>query len=89
MLSPTTGKTVPLSLFVKVDPNGTSSLTVNHQGEFPAVTLSFNLAPGVALSQATKAVEDARRRWARRRPSPAHSRAPPRLSSNPCRTSRS
>jgi HAE1 family hydrophobic/amphiphilic exporter-1 len=60
ILSPITGKTVPLSLFVRVDPNVTSSLTVNHQGEFPAATLSFNLAPGVALSQATKAVEDAR-----------------------------
>jgi HAE1 family hydrophobic/amphiphilic exporter-1 len=59
ILSPTTGKTVPLSLFVKVDPNGTSMLTVNHQGEFPAVTLSFNLTPGVALSEATKAVADA------------------------------
>ncbi len=60
ILSPTTGKTVPLSLFVKADPNGTSSLTVSHQSEFPAATLSFNLAPGVALSQATKAVQDAR-----------------------------
>ena len=60
--SPATGRSVPLSQFVKVDPNGTSSLTVNHQGEYPAVTLSFNLAPGVALSQATQAVEDARNR---------------------------
>ncbi len=58
--SPATGRSVPLSQFVKVDPNGTSSLTVNHQGEYPAVTLSFNLSPGVALSQATQAVEDAR-----------------------------
>ena len=56
ILSPITGKTVPLSLFVKVDPNATSSLTVSHQGEFPAATLSFNLAPGVALGQATQAV---------------------------------
>jgi HAE1 family hydrophobic/amphiphilic exporter-1 len=62
ILSPTTGKTVPLSLFVKVDPNGTSSLTVNHQGEYPAVTLSFNLAPGVALSEATAAVEQTRQK---------------------------
>jgi len=62
ILSPLTGKTVPLSLFVKVDPNGTSSLTVSHQGEYPAVTLSFNLAPGVALSQATQAVESVRER---------------------------
>jgi HAE1 family hydrophobic/amphiphilic exporter-1 len=60
LLSPTTGRTVPLSLFVKADPFGTSSLTVNHQGEYPAATLSFNLAPGVALSQATAAVERVR-----------------------------
>jgi HAE1 family hydrophobic/amphiphilic exporter-1 len=60
LLSPTTGRTVPLSLFVKVDPDTTSSLTVNHQGEYPAATLSFNLTPGVALSQATAAVERVR-----------------------------
>ncbi len=60
MLSPITGKTVPLSQFVKVDPSGSSSLTVNHQSEFPAATLSFNLAPGIALSQATQAVDAAR-----------------------------
>ena len=60
ILSPITGKTVPLSMFVRVDPSGTSSLTVSHQGEFPAATLSFNLSPGVSLSQATQAVEQAR-----------------------------
>jgi multidrug efflux pump subunit AcrB len=60
ILSPITGKTVPLSLFVKVNPNATGSLTVNHQGEYPAATLAFNLAPGVALSQATNAVLAAR-----------------------------
>jgi HAE1 family hydrophobic/amphiphilic exporter-1 len=60
LLSPTTGKTVPLSQFVKVDPLGTASLTVSHQSEFPAATLSFNLSPGVSLSQATKVIEDAR-----------------------------
>ena len=60
ILSPITGKTVPLSQFVKVDPGGSSSLTVNHQSEYPAATLSFNLAPGVALSQATQVVDAAR-----------------------------
>jgi HAE1 family hydrophobic/amphiphilic exporter-1 len=60
LTSPLTNKSVPLSQFVKVDPNGSSSLTVNHQGEYPAATLSFNLAPGVSLSQATEAVEAAR-----------------------------
>jgi HAE1 family hydrophobic/amphiphilic exporter-1 len=60
LLSPLTGKTVPLSVFVKVNPNATSSLTISHQGQFPAATLSFNLAPGVALGQATDAVQAAR-----------------------------
>jgi len=60
LLSSITGQVVPLSLFVRVDPTATSSLTVSHQGEFPAATLSFNLAPGVALSQATEAVQSAR-----------------------------
>jgi HAE1 family hydrophobic/amphiphilic exporter-1 len=60
LLSPLTGQNVPLSLFVKVGPPAASSLTVNHQGEYPAATLSFNLAPGVALSQATQVVQTAR-----------------------------
>jgi HAE1 family hydrophobic/amphiphilic exporter-1 len=60
LLSPLTGKNVPLSMFVKVDPNRTSSLSISHQGQFPAATLSFNLAPGVALGQATAAVEATR-----------------------------
>jgi HAE1 family hydrophobic/amphiphilic exporter-1 len=60
ILSPVTGKTVPLSLFVKADPNGVSSLTVSHQSQFPAATLSFNLGPGVSLGQATQLVQKAR-----------------------------
>ena len=60
ILSPLTGKTVPLSQFVKVDPNATSSLTISHQGQFPAATLAFNLSPGVSLGQATTAVQAAR-----------------------------
>ncbi len=60
LLSPLTGKTAPLSLFVKVDPNAVSSLTISHQSQFPAATLSFNLAPGVSLGQATQLVQDAR-----------------------------
>jgi HAE1 family hydrophobic/amphiphilic exporter-1 len=58
--SPLTGKAVPLSLFVKVDPTATSSLSISHQGQFPAATLSFNLAPGVALGQATTLVQATR-----------------------------
>ena len=60
VLSPLTGKTVPLSLFVKVDPNATASLTISHQSEFPATTISFNLAPGVSLGQATQIVQNLR-----------------------------
>jgi len=60
ILSPLTNKTVPLSLFVKVDPNATNSLTISHQSEFPATTISFNLAPGVSLGQATQIVQNVR-----------------------------
>jgi HAE1 family hydrophobic/amphiphilic exporter-1 len=62
LLSPITGKGVPLSMFVKIDPNATANLTVSHQSEFPAATLAFNLAPGVSLGQATKLVQAARDR---------------------------
>jgi HAE1 family hydrophobic/amphiphilic exporter-1 len=64
LLSPITGGNVPLSLFVKIEPTAASSLTVSHQDEYPAATLSFNLAPGVALSQATRAVQTARNKLA-------------------------
>ena len=60
LISPLTQKPVPLSLLVKVDANARSSLSISHQGQFPAATLSFNLAPGVSLGQATDAVEKAR-----------------------------
>jgi multidrug efflux pump len=38
-----------------------ASLSINHIGQFPAATISFNLAPGVALGQAVRAIEDAQR----------------------------
>jgi hydrophobe/amphiphile efflux-1 (HAE1) family protein len=60
LISPLTGKPVPLSVLVKIDPHAMSSLTISHQGQFPATTLSFNLAPGISLGQATAAVERAR-----------------------------
>ncbi|HEY1945030.1 MAG TPA: multidrug efflux RND transporter permease subunit [Roseiarcus sp.] len=53
--SATSGQLVPLSLLVKVR-QGVSPITINHQGLFPAVTLSFNLAPGVALGDAITAI---------------------------------
>ncbi|HEY6008933.1 MAG TPA: efflux RND transporter permease subunit, partial [Geobacteraceae bacterium] len=52
------GTQVPLSAFTHYEPRATS-LAVNHQGQFPAVTISFNLAPGVALGDAVKAIETA------------------------------
>ncbi len=48
-----TGRQVPLSSVAKFEVSNTS-LSVNHQSQFPAVTLSFNLAPGVALGDATE-----------------------------------
>jgi hydrophobe/amphiphile efflux-1 (HAE1) family protein len=54
----TNGVLVPLTAVAKFKPSNTF-LSVNHQGQFPAVTLSFNLAPGVALGQATEVVEKA------------------------------
>jgi multidrug efflux pump len=52
------GTQVPLSAFTHFEPRATN-LAVNHQGQFPAVTLSFNLAPGVALSDAVTAIQTA------------------------------
>jgi|KBSSwiStaDraftv2_1062776.scaffolds.fasta_scaffold15712_4 HAE1 family hydrophobic/amphiphilic exporter-1 len=46
-----TGTLVPLSSVARIE-RGVSPLTVTHQGQLPAVTLSFNLKPGVSLSQA-------------------------------------
>jgi multidrug efflux pump len=53
-----TGAQVPLSAFTKYVPSYTS-LSVNHAGQFPAVTISFNLPPGVALGDAVQAIETA------------------------------
>jgi multidrug efflux pump len=55
------GTTVPLSAFTHFV-SRTSPLAVNHQGQYPAVTLSFNLAPGVALGDAVNAVNAVERR---------------------------
>ncbi len=57
--SPTTGQQVPLATFVKLDTAKTNYLSINHQGQFPAVTLSFNLSPGTALGQAIDAISKA------------------------------
>ncbi len=52
------GMQVPLSAFSHFETRN-SSLAINHQGQFPVVTLSFNLAPGVSLGDATKAIDAA------------------------------
>ena len=52
------GAQVPLSAFTRFVP-GTAPLAVNHQGQFPSVTLSFNLAPGVALGHGVSAIKAA------------------------------
>jgi len=49
------GKVVPLSAVAHYEAN-TAPLSVNHQGQYPSVTISFNLAPGVSLSDASRAV---------------------------------
>jgi HAE1 family hydrophobic/amphiphilic exporter-1 len=57
--SPVTGQQVPLSTFVKVDTNKTAYLSISHQSQFPAVTISFNLNPGYSLGQAVEAINKA------------------------------
>src|SRR6185436_9553582 len=52
------GTSVPLSTFSHFEP-GTASLAVNRQGQFPVVTISFNLAHGASLGEATSAIEGA------------------------------
>jgi HAE1 family hydrophobic/amphiphilic exporter-1 len=54
------GELVPLSAVTRTD-TGIGPLAVNHSGQLPAVTLSFNLAEGVALSEAVTAVDQAAR----------------------------
>jgi multidrug efflux pump len=57
-VSTPSGAQVPLAAFASYGPTNTP-LGVNHQGQFVASTTSFNLAPDVSLSQATRAIEDA------------------------------
>lgn len=47
---------IPLSVVASRHPNATA-LTVNHEGQSIAATISFNLAPGISLSQAMTAVD--------------------------------
>jgi HAE1 family hydrophobic/amphiphilic exporter-1 len=58
--SPTTGGQVPLAAFAKWTTTPIQPLSISHQGRFPAITISFNLAQGTALGQATAAIERAK-----------------------------
>jgi HAE1 family hydrophobic/amphiphilic exporter-1 len=59
--SPLTGEQVPLSVFAKWTTVPVRPLSISHQGQFPAITISFNLAQDVALGQATDAIQNAMR----------------------------
>ncbi len=52
------GGSVPLSTFTHFE-SGSAPLSINHQGQFPVVTISFNLAPNASLGEATTAIEQA------------------------------
>jgi multidrug efflux pump len=56
----TAGNLVPLSAFAHYEPSNTA-LSINHQGIFPAITISFNLAPGASLGPAVQDIEAATR----------------------------
>jgi multidrug efflux pump len=62
-LKSSSGAAIPLSALTHFAPR-TSVLAVNHQGQYPAVTLSFNLAPNASLGDAVKAVESSAREMA-------------------------
>jgi len=56
----TNGVEVPLSAFVHYEA-GSTAQSINHQGQFPSIRLSFNLAPGVSLGEAVDAVRETER----------------------------
>ncbi len=57
LTSPLTGKQVPVSTFVRLDTNKTAYLAINHQSQFPAVTISFNLGGGATLGDAVTEIQ--------------------------------
>jgi multidrug efflux pump len=57
-LRSTSGTPIPLAAFTHFTPSNIP-LAVNHQSQFPSVTISFNLAPGISLGQATQAIQAA------------------------------
>ncbi len=59
-IKPLTGGVTPLSAFTRIEET-TTPLSVNHQGQFPVVTVSFNLAPDVSLGEAVEEIAKANR----------------------------
>jgi HAE1 family hydrophobic/amphiphilic exporter-1 len=59
LTSPINGQQIPLSTFARIDSEKTGFLSISHQGQFPAVTLSFNLAAGASLGEAVDAIHSA------------------------------
>jgi multidrug efflux pump len=59
-LRSSSGAPIPLAAFTRFEPSNIP-LAVNHQSQFPSVTISFNLAPGIALGQATDAINNVER----------------------------
>ena len=57
--APLTGASVPISTLVTIDNTQVGPLSVSHQSQFPAITLSFNLPSGVALGEAVEAINKA------------------------------
>jgi HAE1 family hydrophobic/amphiphilic exporter-1 len=58
--APNGGAEVPLAAFAKWTTHPVQPLSISHQGQFPAITISFNLAPAASLGQATQAIEQAK-----------------------------
>jgi multidrug efflux pump len=58
-IKPATGGVTPLSAFTRIE-ESTAPLSINHQGQFPVVTVSFNLAPDVSLGEAVEAIDKAK-----------------------------
>jgi len=59
--SPISGEQVPLAAFAKWTTHKTQPLSISHQGQFPAVTITFNLARGASLGTATRSIQKAER----------------------------
>ena len=78
---------IPVSQFADLVPT-TTTVAVNHQGQFPAVTLSFNLAPGMSLGDAVNAINRAAQQMGLPKTVLTCFRAPPRRFRARCRPSR-